>query len=232
VAAKKKKRAAATKRCGHCQESLPASSFARNAGLADGLAAYCRACKREVDRSRRRGAAEPAAPARVQAPKAGNLAPERPKKGRPSTITQDVIDAVCRPLRAGHSRRVAARSARLNEDTLASWMMRGREAKDMNSPTRQLYDAVLEAEGVGLMGLEEKALAGAEIDHVQALRLLERRDPETWARREVKPAGDETQQMEVADVRKLLTDRLSRFLDLPAAPPPAPTGGADGGPTG
>lgn len=223
-----------TKRCSRCSKTKPKSDFARNKALADGLSAYCRACKRDDDRARRRGGAQAEPTEKPQAPSAEVLAVPPPAKrrargarGPEARITPDIIDAVCEPLRKGHSRRVAARCAGINEDTLASWMLRGREAKDPAAPTRELYDAVLEAEGEGLRSLEEKAIGGAEIDHVQALRLLERRDPETWARREPKAAEGESNQMEIADVRKLLTERLNRFIELPPEPPPAPPGAPD-----
>lgn len=237
MAAKKRSSGApqAEKRCARCKKSKPAHEFPRNKTLADGLGAYCRACKRDADREQRRPTREREAPnsppaVKAETPEVLTSGSSR-KGGRPSSITPELIAAVCAPLRKGHSRRVASRVAGINEDTLATWMLRGREAKEPNAPTRQLYDAVLEAEGEGLMSLELKAIEGADIDHVQALRLLERRDPESWARREPKPAESDSKHMEVEDVRRLLTERLTKFLDPPpsAAPPP---GAADAGAAG
>jgi transposase len=220
VAAKRKtkgdKKRCARKGCGF----KPRSEFPRNAALADGLGAYCRKCKRLVDREQR----HPAAPADLKARRPENLSVPEPPRSSPgprNTITAELTEAVCVLLRKGHSRRVAARLTGVSEDTFAVWMMRGREAKDDDSPTRHFSSAVLEAEGRGLHDLEEKAIAGAGFDHVQALRLLERRDPETWGKREVKAVGSDASQMDVADMRKLLTERLSRFIELPAEPPPA-----------
>lgn len=229
-----KKRSSATpakKHCARCKKPKPISDFPRNKALADGRGAYCRLCKRTSDREQRHPTKAPAPPAAVKDEPPQILALLSRKGGRPSTITAELIAALCAPLRKGHSRRVAARASGINEDTLAVWMLRGREAKEADAPTRQLYDSVLEAEGEGLMQLEQKAIAGAEIDHVQALRLLERRDPETWARREPKPPESDDKHMEIDDVRKLLNDRLTRYLVAPApiAPPP---GAADGGAAG
>lgn len=237
MAAKRQQRPS-SKRCSRCQETKPLSDFPRNAATADGLAAYCRGCKRTAERERR---SANSTPAKVEAPKAAKAsrpkapttevlaAAPRARPGPPSTITADIIEALCEPLRAGHTRRVAASKAGVNEDTLAVWMLKGREAKDPTAPTRQLYEAVKAAEGIGLMSLEEKAIAGAEIDHVQALRILERRHPEAWARRELKAEGTDSQHMEADDVRKLLTERLARFLgDAPPSATPSP-GGPDAG---
>lgn len=237
MAAKKRPAGAnqAEKRCARCKKTKPAADFPRNKTLADGLGAYCRACKRDVDREQRRPTRErgpSSAPPPVKDETPEVLAPPPRKGGRPSSITPELITAICRPLRKGHSRRVASRVAGINEDTLATWMLRGREAKDPAAPTKQLYDAVIEAEGEGLMSLEQKALDGADIDHVQALRLLERRDPETWARREPKAAESDDKHMEVEDVRRLLTERLTKFLEPPpsaAAPPGEADAGAAGG---
>lgn len=209
----------AEKRCPGCKKTLPVAEFPRNAALVAGRGIYCRACKRASDRRRRRGGAEQAAPL---VSKPGEKLPTRKRFGRPSTLTPEVIAAICEPLRQGHSRRVSARVAGVNEDMLANWMMRGRDAKDETAPTRQLYHAVLEAEGVGLSTLETRALAGADVDHVQALRLLERRDPETWGRHQAKAASDAEPRMDLDDLRKLLAERLARFLpETVAASTPA-----------
>lgn len=236
MAAKKRATRApqAEKRCARCKKTKPRSDFPRNKTLADGLGAYCRACKRDADREQHRPTRERKTQSSSIAVKDETpeilAAPEARKGGRPSSITPELIAAICRPLRKGHSRRVASRVAGINEDTLATWMLRGREAKEPTAPTRQLYDAVLEAEGEGLMTLEQKAIDGAEIDHVQALRLLERRDPESWARREPKPADSDSKHMEVDDVRRLLTERLTKFLESPPSAAPSP-GAADAGAT-
>lgn len=193
----------------------PVSEFPRNKALADGLGAYCRACKRITDREQRR----PARAAEPKAETAKNLSlPARPP-GPATTITDDLIARICEPLRLGHSRRVAARRAGVNEDTLGVWMLRGREGKEGDAPTRRLYEAVLAAEGDGLLLLEQRAIAGTEVDHVQALRILERRDPETWAKREVKPAGEESSGLDADELRKLITERLTKYIELPAAEP-------------
>ena len=238
--AAKRQSAGDKKRCSRCEKFKPRSDFPRNKTLADGLGAYCRPCKRLADREQRRpqSAREESPPKarrgaeKLQAPTAEILTVPPLPRGPRNTLTPELVERICEPLRSGHSRRVAARKAGINEDTLAVWMHRGRESKDPLAPTRSLYDAVLEAEGIGLGSLEEKALAGAEIDHVQALRLLKRRDPETWARREVKAEANDPNQMEIDDVRKLLTERLNRFLDAaaPAASPAVtPESGAAGG---
>ena len=41
------------KHCPRCGTDKPVSDFPPNRSLADGLAAYCRQCKREADRERR-----------------------------------------------------------------------------------------------------------------------------------------------------------------------------------
>lgn len=220
------------KHCPRCGTDKPVSDFPPNRSLADGLAAYCRQCKREADRERRHPKlAEPPASKAASAPKPKTLTPKLRRGGRPSTITPELIEAICAKLRRGHSRRVAARAAGINEDTLAQWCHRGREAPEPDAPTRVLLEAVLEAEGQGIEVLEQYVLDGAEIDPHMAMRALERRSPEDWARRErVELSNSNDKPMEVDDLRRLVIERLTKYLPAPTEAAALPAAAADPGP--
>jgi hypothetical protein len=209
--------------------------------MADGRAAMCRPCKRSDDHSREPGAVDLRAPAAVSASKARNLAPPTgdspsaapapPKRrgGVPSTITPELITEICGVLERGHTRRVAARMAGVLEDTLAKWIQRGEELRGEGKPgpTRDLFEAVLLAEGRGEYSLVELVKTASEIDPHNAKWLLERRYStglETWSRKEQVTLATGDKPLEVNVLRELLAKKLDAFdrSEPAAAPPVAP----------
>jgi transposase-like protein len=227
--AAKKQRAGAEKKCSRCQKLKTLAEFPRNKAMADGLAVYCRSCKRESARVVAKGTTpEP----KLQAPKPKNLAvPAKGRRGPVSGITPELTDALCEHLRRGHTRRAAARKAGVNEDTLASWLKRGAEEK--TGEAKALRDAVLEAEGEGEFQCFELIREAAELDPVQARWILERRyslGAENWARKEHIEVAAGPTMPEVTLVRELLTKRLEGLIRPPARGGEGPAVGAVGQP--
>lgn len=217
----------ALKQCPRCPPGTPpkpTSEFPKNKSLADGLAAYCRQCKRQAERDRRHPKAPEAPKSKaVSDEPAKNLTPKLRKGGQRSSISDELTVEICRALRMGFTRRVGARCAGIDEDKLAQWMHRGREA-DPGEPTRVFYEAVLEAEGHGVQRLEQLVLDGAEVDPHMAMKVLERRSPDDWARRERIDVSTTEKPMETDDLRKLLTEQIGKLITQKASPPPSADG--------
>ena len=120
----------------------------------------------------------------------------RPSRGpgRPSKITRELIAQLCEVLSRRHTRRAAAAKAGIADSTLFAWLADGREP-DATGLKRELYEAVIEAEGLGEFTLVEIVRESAEIDPAYAKWLLERRHHLDWARREqVAVTGEEASQ--------------------------------------
>ncbi len=102
---------------------------------------------------------------------------------RPTKLTKSVHETVCEALKAGHSRAAAAGAAGVNESTLRRWLKRG-EADDAERRFRQLCADVKRAE-VECQSRCLEVLRKAALDGrwQSAAWLLERRWPETWAKR-------------------------------------------------
>ena len=225
--ASKRLRKGETKRCAHCEEFKPLAEFPPNRATADGLAAYCRPCKREVGR---RGAEEkPKAPTRDNLPVPPP--PRRNQRGPASTITDDLIEELCSVLRRGHTRRAACRKCGVSEDTFAVWMKRGSEKAELRAA--DLYRAVIEAEGEGEFALLELVRASAEFDSQQAKWILERRysqGEETWVRKEHIDLSTGPEMPEVSVVRELILAKLKGLSGsaAPSQPPADASGGRQG----
>jgi hypothetical protein len=218
------------RRCSRCQAEgrdpwHPITEFPPNKATADGLSLYCRRCKRESSK-------KPAAKA-SKAPELSDSKSEfltvpvpRPRRpGPPSTITPALVEQICTPLRRGHTRRVAARLAGVDEDTLAQWIKRGRE--ENSGPARELLDSVLAAEAHGEHLHVERVIEAGEIDPTHSRWFLERRysqGTETWARKEHLDVST-NEVMDASAARELLTKKLLA-LGVAAARP-ATGAGAD-----
>lgn len=227
------------KRCSRCGEWKPIKGWPRNSALADGLAAYCRACKRAADRDAKRSpaAGDVSGVSKAAPTKKADPAPSsRPSRGpgRPSKITRELIAQLCEVLSRGHTRRAAAAKAGIADSTLFAWLADGREP-DATGLKRELYEAVIEAEGLGEFTLVEIVRESAEIDPAYAKWLLERRHHLDWARREqVAVTGEGGKPMEVTVVRELVAKRITGLLAAPVeiVPPPPPTEEAHPSPDG
>ena len=101
---------------------------------------------------------------------------------RPSKLTAEVSERICRAIRAGNYPATAARAAGIAESTFYRWMEEGRSAE--SGKYRDFHEAVKRAEAEGearAVVLISKAMAK---DWRAAMALLERRHPERWRRRE------------------------------------------------
>lgn len=228
--------------------------FPPNRGRADGLALYCRQCKREADRAGRRKGPPASADgeawlggAHPEGPPVGvarNPEPEPERARAPAlAITDELVDAAAELIRStGATRRAAARHVGVSENTFKGWLREGAEAKSPDDPRARLLFAIESAEGEAELELTRSYWFGAKNDPQVAQRFLERRfskGDEKWARTEHLTVTDgDAAPMEALDARKLLADKLGKLLSVaaagrPAGPPgPSPGAGPEGGPTG
>lgn len=120
--------------------------------------------------------------------------------GRPTSLTPEVQEAICKALRAGNYLEQAASAGGIHRDTLRSWMQRGATGEE---PFAEFLGAVKEAEDKGERLLLRQVRAG--VDNWQSRAwVLERRWPKRWAAR-VRQA--------VTEELDAFTDRLQRRLD-------------------
>ena len=221
-----------------------------NRGRADGLALYCRQCKREADRATRRkapaGADSPEAwldrehPSLEEPGAPRNPEPDEvPRQRAPAlAITDELIEQAAELIRTtGATRRATARHVGVSENTFKGWLREGADLKPdvaRDDPRARLLFAVETAEGEAELALTKSYWGGAKLDPQVAQRFLERRfskGDEKWARTEHLTVTDgDAAPMEALDARKLLADKLGKLLSLAAAGrgagPPGPSGGA------
>jgi hypothetical protein len=238
-----------TKRCARCvrygrEPERPLSEFPRNRATADGLAVYCRQCKREADRERLR--APPASPQpggeehehHPAPPNVGDVQSSASRLRAPAlAITDELIEKSSGIIREiGATRRAAARHVGVSENTFKGWLREAADLKDQNDPRARLLFAIEMAEGEAELAATRAYWAGTKLDPQVAQRFLERRfskGDEKWARTEHLEVTDgDRAPMETADARKLLADKLGKLIASRgasgAAGPPALSPAADG----
>jgi hypothetical protein len=101
---------------------------------------------------------------------------------RPTKLTENRIETICKALRAGSHRGVAARAAAVSEASFYRWMEEGRNHE--SGLLRELYEQVLVAEAeaeLRAVGLVSKAMPK---DWRAAIAWLERARSERWGRRD------------------------------------------------
>jgi hypothetical protein len=228
----------------------PLSEFPRNRATADGLAIYCRHCKREADRERLRGP-PPSEPPQGEpfehhprAAPAGDAQSSAQRLRAPAlAITDELIAKAAGLIREiGATRRAAARHVDVSENTFKGWLREAADLKDPSDPRARLLFAVEQAEGEAEIAATRAYWAGTKLDPQVAQRFLERRfskGDEKWARTEHLEVTDgDRAPMETADARKLLADKLGKLLAsrAPAEPVVSSSGdsghGAGGAPAG
>lgn len=201
----------------------PLSEFPRNRATADGLAVYCRQCKREADRERLRG--PPASPQpggeehehHPAPPAVGDVQSSASRLRAPAlAITDELIERSSGIIREiGATRRAAARRVGVSENTFKGWLREAADLKDQNDPRARLLFAIEMAEGEAELAATRAYWAGTADPQV-AQRFLERRfskGDEKWARTEHLEVTDgDRAPMETADARKLLADKLGKLL--------------------
>lgn len=107
--------------------------------------------------------------------------------GRRSKLNKQVQETICKVLRSGNYRTVAARLAGIDERTLYRWLEKGEEAK--RGKYRQFCRAVMEAEAQGQAALVAQINVAAKDTWQAAAWILERKYPDLWGRRDAVTLG-------------------------------------------
>jgi transposase len=124
--------------------------------------------------------------------------------GRPSKLTEDRQETICEALRKGVSIEGACQLAGIGESTFYSWRSRGEEEKERvreghhncqvrkeEQPYVDFLEETTRAIGESEEYLVEKIYEAAPETPNAALRLLERRFPERWSKKQkVEHSGD------------------------------------------
>lgn len=218
----------------------PLSAFPRNAALADGLAVYCRPCKRASDRELRHGlkGRMPRHPPPAESPESASKASpglESPGgRAPPTQLSAELISAVCRVLERGHTRRAAAAKAGIPDRTLRRWLANAAE-DSATALELELLQAVELAEGVGEYALMEIVRDATDIDFNAAKWLLERRHSADWARKESLTVNTDDKPADLGALRErialrvnaIIAARESRVPEPPPGPAAPPAAAAD-----
>jgi hypothetical protein len=104
---------------------------------------------------------------------------KRPR-GRPLTLSQQVIDDLVAGIRVGLSTNAAAARANVPDTTLRHWLAVGEQHPD--SIHGELVRAMANARATGELVLLAKIQRASESDWKAAAWILERRHPESYAR--------------------------------------------------
>jgi hypothetical protein len=101
---------------------------------------------------------------------------------RPTKLTKELTEKICRAIRAGNYPAVAALSVGVSQSTFYRWMEEGRSRE--SGIHHDFYEVVKEAEAEAeARAVALLAKAGSR-DWRAALSMLERRFAERWRRRE------------------------------------------------
>ncbi|MBA3825024.1 MAG: hypothetical protein H0X24_14150 [Ktedonobacterales bacterium] len=99
--------------------------------------------------------------------------------GRPSLLTDALIARICLLIADGYSQRRAAMALHIGQSTLADWLARGRAGE---SPYLELVERLDHARAERAQTLVQRITAAADMDWKAAAWLLERTEPEDYAR--------------------------------------------------
>lgn len=110
----------------------------------------------------------------------------RRKIGRPTKLNGDLVDHILNTVAHGSTFHAAAQSAGVNRTTLVAWRERGEADLDAGKDTvfARLADGLPRARARGEASLVDTIRAHATLDWRAAAWLLERRNPEDWAKRD------------------------------------------------
>lgn len=133
---------------------------------------------------------------------------------RPTKLTPETSEAICRAIRAGNYREVAARHAGVGHSTLYSWLEKGEARLEPYADFREaLQKAEADAE-VHAVAIVRQAMPES---WQAAMTYLERKFPDRWGRRErlalTGPSGGPIQTQELvpseADWHRQVAEVLS-----------------------
>lgn len=142
----------------------------------------------------------------------------RGTQGRPSKLTDELVETLVQMLRAGNYIGVCCHAVRITRQTFAYWMKRGTTDRPEDAPYREFRERVEQARAEGEVR-NVTNIARAAIESWQAAAwLLERQYPERWGRpsspqRREAPPEDTPREAEFdpfAEVDELAERRKSR----------------------
>jgi len=135
------------------------------------------------------------------------------KTGRPTHLTKEIQDIICRALENGNFRSVAAASAGVPLRTFNQWMKNGDDETDEKYVAFRL--AVIHAEKRAEIKAVEMIMQKAAEDPKHAQWWLAHRFPERWAERyrgRIEHTGKNGGPIQVTDARDKLIEKLSSIL--------------------
>lgn len=158
----------------------------------------------------------------------------KPKVGRPSLLTDKVIDDFTSAVSIGSSYELSALYAGVSHPTVQNWMKLGRDARATEeeggklAPLEKMYlkflRAVEEANGEAGIGWQETVSKAAKVDPAYALQMLRLRFPSGYGGQQPIHYTAEI------DLSKLTDDQLERIAkgENPADVIANPSGSASG----
>ncbi len=102
--------------------------------------------------------------------------------GRPLKLTPTIQTRICKLIRDGNFRCVAARAAGVGVTTLTTWLARGKRRK--TGPYRAFRAALLEAEQEAEIKMVARVVKASAKDAKHAEWWLERKRPDRWGRKD------------------------------------------------
>lgn len=104
------------------------------------------------------------------------------KAGRHTKLNKERLDLICRYLRAGNTRKVAAECAGISEQTFYTWINKGKEAK--SGVFFEFLESVKKAESEAHAGAVNTITVARQKSWQAAAWWLERKFPDDWGKRE------------------------------------------------
>ncbi len=130
--------------------------------------------------------------------------------GRPSKLTPEVQEKICRALRGGNFRSTAAWYAGISPRTLQAWMAEGETNPD--SPEGNFCAAVIESEKGAEIDAVETIIAAGKSDPKHFQWWLSHRHSARWAeKKNVKMSGS----VDLRPLEGVSPEKLAKLLDGP-----------------
>lgn len=155
------------------------------------------------------------------------------KVGRPTSCTEDVVQAVVRAVERGLSLRAAAAAAGVSKESVLNWKKRGASGEE---PFASFLHRVTRARAAAeerMAAVVEQAAASADdkVSLSAAQWWLERRRPERWARKDRPQLTVQTENPATLD-DSVLESRIAELAAERGWVRALPSGGGAGGGTG
>jgi hypothetical protein len=140
--------------------------------------------------------------------------------GRPSLISPEIIEALCKYVANGNVEEHSCYLVGIDESTLTKWKQKGRE--DLKNGVESIYSQLImelkRARALAQVDMVEIARSSAKVkkDGYLAITFLERTDPKNWGRRDSLQV-DENKQVTVNVIVKHYQAELDNMPPGPAA---------------